>query len=248
MRRPWLRKQQLRLALKQAMHIFLASIEFLNDTTLFDRALQFASKERQQRALAYTHQTGRARSLGAALLLDEALRRTFKHIPLPAEIIRNKYSAPSIKNEPSVYISISHAGNYAAAAVSTLPIGVDVETIRKCREGLCRKCLAQDELELVLAQKTKEDADLAFTRLWTRKESYIKAIGKGLAQPLAQFSALKDEIIMEEKRTNFFCRTYMPKTDCIVSVCSEKDTEKDTDFPQEINIVDLQACLEASAS
>ncbi len=223
---------------KKEMYIFLASIDFLTDSSLFERALQFASKERQQRALAYTYPSGKARSLGAALLLDEALRRTNSQIPLPAEIIRNEYGSPSIKNEPSVFISISHAGNYAAAGVSSSAIGVDIETIRKCNSGLCKKCFAQDEQDLIFSQKTKEDTDLAFSKIWTRKESYIKAIGKGLAQPLAQFSALNDEVIIEEKRTNFFCKTYMPKEDCIFSVCSTKK-----DFPKEISIIDLHKTL-----
>jgi 4'-phosphopantetheinyl transferase len=226
------------------MEFFLASIEFLNDEGIFNKFLKFASKERQEKALAYSHQIGRARSLGAGLLLDEALRRTCKQVPLPAEISFDKHGAPSVKGFDGVYISISHAGNYAAAAVSSLPVGVDIETIRKCRPGICKKCFTPEEAALVLSQKTPEETDAVFSKLWTRKESYIKAIGKGLAQSLSEFSVLDDEIIKNGSHTGFFCKSYLPKADCIVSVCSEKDA----DFPQEISIVDLQASLEASAS
>ena len=226
------------------MEFFLASIEFLNNEGIFNKFLKFASKERQEKALAYSHQIGRARSLGAGLLLDEALRRTCKQVPLPAEISFDKHGAPSLKGFDGVFISISHAGNYAAAAVSSLPVGVDIETIRKCRPGICKKCFTPEEAALVLSQKTPEETDAVFSKLWTRKESYIKAIGKGLAQSLSEFSVLDDEIIKNGSHTGFFCKSYLPKADCIVSVCSEKDA----DFPQEISIVDLQASLKASAS
>ena len=217
------------------LNVFLASIEFLNDENIFNEFLHFASNERQQKALAYSHQIGRARSLGAGLLLDEALRRTCRQGPLPADIIFDRHGAPSLKGFSDVYISISHAGNYAAAAVSSLPVGVDIETIRKCRPGICKKCFTAEEADLVFSQNSGEETDLVFSRLWTRKESYIKAIGKGLAQSLSEFSVLGDEIIQNGGRTGFFCKSYMPEADCILSVC-EKNSGS---FPQEINRIDL---------
>lgn len=223
------------------INVFLASIEFLNDESAFNNFLKFASKERQQKALAYSKQIGRARSLGAGLLLDEALHRTFKQVPLPAEIIFDKCGAPSVKDFDDVYISISHAGNYAAAAVSSLPVGVDIETIRKCRPGIFNKCFTPEEAALVLSQKSQEETDSVFSRLWTRKESYIKAIGKGLAQSLSEFSVLGDEIIKDGSNTGFFCKSYLPERDCILSVCS-KDLST---FPQEISRIDLSASKES---
>ncbi|MBR6216366.1 MAG: 4'-phosphopantetheinyl transferase superfamily protein, partial [Spirochaetaceae bacterium] len=82
---------------------------------------------------------------------------------------------------------------------------------------------------------TPEETDAVFSKLWTRKESYIKAIGKGLAQSLSEFSVLDDEIIKNGSRTGFFCKSYQPETDCILSVCT-KDSDS---FPQEINRIDL---------
>lgn len=225
------------------LNVFLASIEFLTDESIFNKSLKFASKERQQKSLAYSHQTGRARSLGAGLLLDEALHRTFKEVPVPAEITFNKNGAPSLKDFPSIYISISHSGNYAAAAVSSTPVGVDIETIRKCRTGICKKCFTEKEELLVLSETTQEAQDMTFSKLWTRKESYIKAIGKGLAQSLSQFSVLEDEIIHDGSRTGFFCKSYLPQKDCILSVCSLKKDENLPEFPEKISLFNLETVL-----
>ncbi|NLK45917.1 MAG: 4'-phosphopantetheinyl transferase superfamily protein [Treponema sp.] len=217
------------------MKVFASSIDFLNDEAFFRKSLNLASKERQNRSLAFAHQENKARSLGAGLLLDEALRRTFPEVPLPAEIIRSKTSAPFVRNFPEIYISISHAGKYAVAGVSSLPIGVDTETIRKCPIGFCRRFFTPDELEAILAQKDDDSMNLTFSKLWTRKESYIKAIGKGLSQPLIQFSSLNDEVQMQNKSTGFFCKTYMFQENCIISVCSNN-----TNFPTKISNIDLR--------
>ena len=67
-------------------------------------------------------------------------------------------------------------------------IGVDVEHIRAdfASEDIATRFFSRLEVE-TFSSLPKEERVAAFFRCWARKEAYIKAIGKGLSQPLDGF-------------------------------------------------------------
>jgi len=68
-------------------------------------------------------------------------------------------------------------------------IGVDVERIsRKTDVALAERYFAKPEVQYVLDHIDPEKQLQAFLRVWTLKESFIKAIGTGLSMPLADFA------------------------------------------------------------
>lgn len=100
--------------------------------------------------------------------------------------------APVITPAPAasgVTFNISHSGEVALLAFTRRRrIGVDVELIRAGIEldGIARRFFSERE-QKELSAKNEEDKATAFFRCWTRKESYIKAVGDGLSLPLVQF-------------------------------------------------------------
>ena len=68
-------------------------------------------------------------------------------------------------------------------------VGVDVERLgRRTDPALADRFFSQPEIDF-LNNKPNEDARRdAFLRIWTLKESFIKAIGTGLQTPLADFA------------------------------------------------------------
>ncbi len=64
-------------------------------------------------------------------------------------------------------------------------VGVDLERVRsmKDRMQLARRYFAESEIQKLFALPEKQQSD-AFFRCWTRKEAYLKAVGKGLTFPL----------------------------------------------------------------
>lgn len=69
-------------------------------------------------------------------------------------------------------------------------VGVDVEKLgRNTDPGLAERYFSRPEIEY-LAGKNDEQRQSAFLRVWTLKESFIKAIGTGLQTPLADFTFL----------------------------------------------------------
>jgi 4'-phosphopantetheinyl transferase len=82
-----------------------------------------------------------------------------------------------------VACSMSHAGRYAAVAVTSgRPVGVDIERARLDAPvvELAQRYFPADEAAAVAARPAAESAAL-FYRLWTRKEACVKASGARLA-------------------------------------------------------------------
>lgn len=105
----------------------------------------------------------------------------------PAEVeIRNRESgqpeahgdwAQRIPSRPQ--LSISHKGNVAVAAVSSDPVGVDLEPIAP-RDDSFAAVAFSDEERSVLAALPESDKDEWITRAWCAKEAGGKALGVGL--------------------------------------------------------------------
>lgn len=90
---------------------------------------------------------------------------------------------------PRLRVNLSHTHGLAAAVVTEEhDVGVDVEWLdrRPASGDLARRFFAPAECAQLEAIPPAL-ADEAFLSFWTLKESYIKAIGKGLAQPLDSF-------------------------------------------------------------
>ncbi len=89
-----------------------------------------------------------------------------------------EHGKPFLVGHPGVHFSLSHCRLAVACAVSSSPVGIDVETIRQPREALLRHVMSQEEVASIHAAA---DPALQFTRLWTRKEALLKLSGMGLA-------------------------------------------------------------------
>lgn len=67
-------------------------------------------------------------------------------------------------------------------AASLMPVlGVDCESIRPLRPGVLHRSFSPDESRFVLESPVPDES---FFRLWTLKESFVKALGIGISYPL----------------------------------------------------------------
>lgn len=84
--------------------------------------------------------------------------------------------------------NLSHAGGWAALAVTDpgADIGIDIEAHRPVEPAVTDHFFAPAEIA-ALAGLGGADWQVAFFRLWTRKEALVKALGAGLSLPLDAF-------------------------------------------------------------
>lgn len=119
------------------------------------------------------HEAGRA-------LLAFAVREEYgiSHMP---RMEKGIYGKPYFPDFDRIYFNISHSAGMAVCALAGTEIGVDIDHVRKVREGMYSRVLSESERKWIAGQPDREEA---FIRLWTLKESYIKATGEGLSAPL----------------------------------------------------------------
>ena len=115
-----------------------------------------------------------------------------RYVESPPAALRFEYGAfgkPALESGHTLRFNLSHSNEVALLAVALdADIGVDVEHIRAdfASEDIARRYFSRAEVE-VFNSLRQEERPAAFFRCWTRKEAYIKAIGKGFSQALDKF-------------------------------------------------------------
>ncbi|MEA2419146.1 MAG: 4-phosphopantetheinyl transferase [Thermoleophilaceae bacterium] len=92
--------------------------------------------------------------------------------------------------------NVSRSGELALVAVASERIvGVDVEAMRPGRrlQAIADSRFTPGEAAALRALDETEQ-DMAFYRLWVRKEAYLKAAGEGIAGGLDSFDALTGKL------------------------------------------------------
>ena len=139
------------------------------------RLLSIVSPQRREQALRYTHTFGQFCCLKSYEMLTALLASTPYTLHPTPSFLYNEHGAPYLENGP--YFSISHCKQGIAVAVSEVPIGIDIEAIRPLNESLVRKTMNSKEQAQILSSSSPE---IAFIRLWTQKEAYVKMQGTGI--------------------------------------------------------------------
>ena len=113
-------------------------------------------------------------------ILSDILKRDYSIDEMP-QILKDEYGKPYFENG-QLQFNVSHSGEYLAIAISESTVGVDIQAPKNIKEGMYKKIVQANEQELI-GEKRQTD----FLRLWTLKESFVKAEGKGLRISLKDY-------------------------------------------------------------
>ena len=171
--------------------LYIASTDALTDNVRFDRLAGTIPEARREKLAAFRHAGARRLSLAASLLLVRALRDEGLHAD---EIAVTEYGKPYLPELPDFHFSLSHSEKLALCAVSGEEIGCDIELPRGFDPAIAKRFFHPAEKDWLFSHPQNEQCD-AFFRLWTCKESFIKALGLGLSLPLDSFSVIPGETV-----------------------------------------------------
>lgn len=115
----------------------------------------------------------------------------YSNVP-PAELAfqYGRNGKPELTGELVVHFNMSHSENLAIFAITReCELGVDIEVLRAIPdlENIASKFFCYEEILELHSIADKIIRDEVFLRCWTRKESYVKALGLGLSIPLNKF-------------------------------------------------------------
>lgn len=138
-------------------------------------------------------------------------------------ITYNEYGKPFLKNCNDLYFNITHCQELAVCAIENTEVGIDAENIRECLSGVMRRAFSEREKNVV---ENSENINEMFFRIWTLKESFVKALGIGISYPLksAEFIICEDNINVVGC-DGFSFTQFIINGEFICSLCLKKTTE-----------------------
>jgi len=154
---------------------------------------QLLSADEQERAARYKFDSDRNRYLHVRTTLRTLLGRYTGQAPEQLQFEFNEHKKPHLPKSNTatdVRFNVSHSGSMALLAFTRgTDLGVDVEFHRELSDMLpvANWCLSDEQYADFETISPLAEQRQAFFRFWTRKEALIKAVGKGLAQPLKEF-------------------------------------------------------------
>ncbi len=193
----------------QEIHIWLCEAEKIREPLLLQRYRSWLNPEEIQKMERYRFEKHQHQYLITRALIRGLLSQYQANIrPEAWEFEKNQWGKPSLINEqnPDNWVfNLSHTEGMIVCALSAdLELGIDVEDIT--REGetvkIADRYFSNIEHQDLLALG-EDEQDNRFFDLWTLKESYIKACGKGLAIPLDEFSFRFEPLSNEETSIQF---------------------------------------------
>ncbi len=134
----------------------------------------------------------------------------------------NDWGKPTLhaaSGQDTVHFNLSHSNGVVLFAFQKKePVGIDVQHLDDAINLLQAGALvfSPDEME-ILNNLPPENLQTVFYQFWTRKEAYIKALGKGFSAPLTQIDvrqAPENPVLHYEhglpETTNWFVHDFIP--------------------------------------
>jgi 4'-phosphopantetheinyl transferase len=166
------------------------------------------SQDEQERADKLKVELKRKQFVITRGILRKLLSKCFGKDAKEIKISYGQHGKPFIEdklNDKSVEFNISHSDDYGLIAITLdNKIGVDIEKLNPVidYQSLSNRFFSDKEKE-ELSSLDKELQLDAFYRIWVRKESFIKATGKGISYGLDKFSVSSEKFKQTNIETRF---------------------------------------------
>ncbi len=194
------------------MKIYYAHIENY-DSRFFELALEKLPPQKQEAIRKIKHKMTAQESILGWTMVFEAFK---KYSNIEPQLVFSENGKPYFENT-QFYFNISHSDGTVCAAVAKCEIGIDVQRIKPASLAMKNRVLSSGEFQAV---GQSDNPDERFIDFWSKKESYLKYTGQGIAQDLKKldFSGCAENGSFVFRNLNF--NSFFLE-ECKVTVCSE---------------------------
>ncbi len=172
------------------VHVWLANLSI--DDQVFNNFHQYLSPDERRRADHYAYTKDRRNYISSHGILRNIMACYLHCHPVDVAFMNSIDGKPALDlpEQPSgLEFNLSHSSGFAAIAVTQgLKVGIDIELVHLLPDmDLIAAYFFSDDERAALSKLPDEEKMAGFFRCWTRKEAYLKAIGRGLSIPLDSF-------------------------------------------------------------
>ena len=150
--------------------------------------LRLLDADERRRAERFRVDEGRQRFVAAHAMLRCLLSERVGVSPHLLEIAAGPRGKPALTGAGAAapHFNLAHSGDLAVVALANRELGVDVEALRPFprAERFAARFFAPSE-QRWLQSRPEAERDRCLLAVWTFKEAYLKAVGSGIAMPLA---------------------------------------------------------------
>lgn len=205
--------------------------------------LDIVSVEKRKRIQAFHHWQDAQRSLTGDVFVRKLIQDRYQIPSRDIQFYQNPYGKPFVKGIEDFYFNLSHSGEYIICGVGNRDLGVDIQRVEALHAGMEEYVFSSRELARY-EQLSASEKVAFFYEIWALKESYIKAVGKGLSIPLSSIEMITEDhpikVLCPYINKTYFFQQYDIKEDYKTAVCWEKE-----EFEESPIYVDLNAWGEA---
>ncbi len=151
-------------------------------------AFSILDEEEKKKALAFHFEKDRMRFANVRAALKILLKKFASFKNKEISITYSEYSKPMLLGENRPCFNVSHSSDSALLAFSLdTDLGIDLEWITADRkiESIAQKHFSEEECDYIFAAQDLVRTQ-RFFQLWTAKEAFLKAKGKGLWADLTE--------------------------------------------------------------
>jgi 4'-phosphopantetheinyl transferase len=226
------------------IEVYALKIDRRIESVKFNSLMHYVDKSRQNAISRFYKWEDAQRSLFSELLIRTLATNKLAINSSAIQFDKNEFGKPFVKNLPGFCFNISHSGQWVVCAIDNEEIGIDIEEICPIDLQIANEFFTNQEI-IEMQSKLIEQKLLYFYDLWTLKESYIKAWGKGLSIPLDSFSLKVNSTENIELKTNNGFRDccfkqYDIDPDYKMAVCSLK-----SEFPEYVIVKNMDEFIES---
>lgn len=205
--------------MKKKINILYLKFENKLDDDTYSIYFKILPEFLKKKNMKYIRWQDRHAHLYGVLLLLEAIKLYNLDTKIIENLTYNNYGKPFINDQ--IDFNISHSGEYVLCAVSEgVHLGIDIEKMKSIDLKCFASIMTKEQLNEILKSPNPNNA---FYRLWTIKESIIKAEGRGMSIPMETIKLNNNSMTCEFERNIWFIKELSIDNNYAVSLAVNND-------------------------